>query len=131
MACDGIQIAPADAHLDVAEALLRFGAGADWMLQGTDGYLRMDARIQVETKHHAVICARYLGVAEASGRVMKALAASEPTGFEDQRIRTHRVLETGHPRRLWVNQAVLVGEGRLHPAGNGLADFEHRACTVD
>ena len=107
------------------------GSGSDWMLQGADGYLRLDARIQVETEDHAVICARYFGVAEANGRLMEALAASEPTGFEDQRIRTHWVLETGHPRYAWVNQAVFVGEGRLLPAGEGLAGFEHRVYSVD
>ena len=107
------------------------GSGADWMLQSADGYLRMDARIQVETEDHAVICARYFGVAEANSRLMEALAASVPTGFEDQRIRTHWVLETGHPRYLWINQTVFVGEGRLRPAGRGLAGFEHRVYTVD
>ncbi len=107
------------------------GSGADWMLQGADGYLRMDARIQVETEVHAVICARYFGVAKASRRLIEALAASEPTGFEDQRIRTHWVLETGHPRYLWVNQAVFVGEGRVRPTGDGFAGFEHRVYTVD
>ena len=107
------------------------GSGSDWMLHGADGYLRMDARIQVETEDHAVICARYFGVAEANGRMMEALAASEPTGFEDQRIRTHWVLETGHRRYLWVNQAVFVGEGRLRPAGDGVTGFEHRVYTVD
>lgn len=107
------------------------GSGADWMLQGADGYLRMDARIQVETEDHAVICARYFGVVEANDRLMEALAASEPTGFQDQRIRTHWVLETGDPRYLWVNRAVFVGEGRLRPRGQGLAGFEHRVYAVD
>ncbi len=107
------------------------GSGSDWMLQGIDGYLRMDARIQVETEDHAVICARYFGVAEANSRMIEALAAFEPTGYEDQRIRTHWMLETGHPRYAWVNQAVFVGEGRLRPSGRGLAGFEHRVYTVD
>jgi hypothetical protein len=107
------------------------GSGADWMLQGADGYLRMDARIQIQTEDQAVICARYFGVAEANSRFLEALAASEATGFEDQRIRTHWVLETGHPHYLWVNQAVFVGEGRSRPVGKGLAGFELRVYTID
>ena len=107
------------------------GSGSDWMLQGLDGYLRMDARIQVETQDEAIICARYFGVAEANSQLMEALAASRSTAFEDQRIRTHWVLEAGDPRYLWVNQAVFVGEGRFLPAGQGLAGFEHRVYRVD
>ena len=107
------------------------GSGGDWMLEGTDGYLRMDARMQLETEDQAVICARYFGVAEANPRLMSALAASQPTDFEDQRIRTHWVLETGHPRHLWINRAVFVGEGRFRPDGEGLAGFEHRVYMID
>ena len=107
------------------------GSGSDWMLQGVDDYLRMDARIQVETWDHAIICARYFGVAEANRRLMEALAASKPTDFDDQRIRTHWVLEAGDPRYLWVNQAVFIGEGRFLPAGEGLAGFEHRVYRID
>ena len=107
------------------------GSGADWMLHGDDGYLRMDARIQIETHDAAVICGSYRGIAEANPRFLMAIAASEPTDFDDQRIRTHWVLETGDRRYLWLNQAVFVGEGRFRPAAEGVAGFEHRVYIVD
>lgn len=63
-------------------------AGADWMLVGSDGFLRMDARIQALTGNGAVLCARYRGPAEANGRLRHAMASGEPTSFADQCIRT-------------------------------------------
>lgn len=107
------------------------GSGIDWMLVGDDGFMRMDVRIQIETNDGAVICAHYFGPAEANDKMRRALGASEPTDFRDQRIRTHWLLETGDPRYTWVNQSVFVGEGRVCPAGPGYAGFEHRVYRLD
>ena len=43
------------------------GSGGDWMLTGTDGYMRMDVRVQIETEDGAVICAHYFGPAVSLG----------------------------------------------------------------
>lgn len=106
------------------------GTGSDWMLAGSDGFLRMDARIQILTNDGAVICARYHGPAEANAKLREAIGANEPTGFDDQRIRTHWLLEAGDPRYAWVNQNVFVGEGRSSPQRSGIAGFEHRVYRV-
>ena len=80
------------------------GSGADWMLVGSDGFLRMDARIQILTDDGAVLCARYHGPAEANDRLREAIASGEPTGFVDQRIRTCWEMESGDPGYAWVNR---------------------------
>ena len=106
------------------------GSGSDWMLVGGDGFIRMDVRVQIETDDGAIICAHYFGPAEANQKLSQALAASTPTEFSDQSIRSHWLLETGDARYAWVNQAVFVGEGRLRPAGPGSIGFEHRVYRV-
>lgn len=106
------------------------GSGSDWMLVGPDGFMRMDVRIQIETDDGAIVCAHYFGPAEANQRLGRAIAAFAPTEFSDQMIRSHWLLETGDPRYAWVNHAVLVGEGRLRPAGPGVLGFEHRVYRL-
>jgi hypothetical protein len=100
------------------------------MLVGSDGFMRMDVRVQVETDDGAIICAHYYAPAEANQKLRQALATSTPTTFSDQSIRSHWLLETGDRQYAWVNQAVFVGEGRLCPAGHGVVGFEHRVYRV-
>ena len=106
------------------------GSGGDWMLVGTDGFMRMDVRIQIGTDDGAVICAHYFGPAEMNQKTAQAFSTGSPTEFADQVNRSHWLLETGDPRYAWVNQAVFVGEGRFRPAGPGVMGFEHRVYRV-
>lgn len=106
------------------------GPGSDWMLVASDGFIRMDVRIQMETDDRAIICAHYFGPAEVNQKLGQAVAASAPTEFSDQLIRSHWLLETGDARYAWVNQSVFVGEGRLHPFSPGVLGFEHRVYRL-
>ena len=108
----------------------QLGAGSDWMLVGSDGFMRMNVRVQLETDDGAIICASYSGPAEANQKLTDGLTASTATAFSDQSIRTHWLLETGDPRYAWVNQTVFIGEGRLRPAGPGILGFEHRVYRL-
>lgn len=65
------------------------GEGSDWMLMGSDGFMRTDVRIQIETQDGAAICAHYFGLAEANEALGKAVAACSPTDFSDESIRSH------------------------------------------
>ncbi|OQW30510.1 MAG: hypothetical protein A4E19_09365 [Nitrospira sp. SG-bin1] len=107
------------------------GTGGDYMLAGQDGYLNMDVRVQMKTDDGALIYIRYHGPVEANEKLQQAAAASGQTAFEDQRIRSYWVLETGDPRYLWVNRTVFVGEGRLLSGGPGLLGMEHRVYRLD
>ena len=102
------------------------GAAADWMLVGSDGFMRMDVRLQFATDDGAMMLAHYHGPAEANDRLRAALQAGEPTSYEDQLIRVIWQIESGDPRYAWVNQAVFIGEGRVCPSQDGRPGFEHR-----
>lgn len=106
------------------------GAAADWMLAGSDGFLRMDVRLQLLTGDGAVVLAHYRGPAEANAALMDAMTAGAPTRFADARIRTVWELESGDPRYAWVNQSLFVGEGRFLPSSAGEPGFEHRVHRV-
>lgn len=106
------------------------GAGADWMLVGPDGVLRMDVRIQLLADDGAILCARDHGIGEPNERMRSATEHDEPTRFENQRIRTCWQLECGDPRYEWVNRYLFVGEARLRPAGEDKPGFEHRVYRL-
>ena len=106
------------------------GPGTDWMLVGSDGFLRMNVRAQLVTDDGAIICVRYRGAAEANERLYAALTSGEATRFDEQRIRTVWQLESGDERYSWINQAVFVGEARLQPTDSGARGFEHRVCRL-
>jgi hypothetical protein len=106
------------------------GPGSDWMVTEPDGLMRMDVRLLLRTEDGALVAIRYFGPAQPSEAMRQALAANEPTGFADQAIRTHWLLETGDPRYAWVNRTVFVGEGRVCPAGPGRMGFEHKVYRV-
>ena len=107
-----------------------FGAGADWMLVGADGFLRMDVRVQIRTGDGALLCARYRGLTKGNDMLRRAIASMKGTGFADQFIRTSWELESGDPRYAWVNQSVFVGEARFCPFGPAVAGIEHRVHRV-
>lgn len=104
------------------------GSGADRMLVGADGSMRMDVRVQYITDDGAVVCASYIGMVEPSERLRRAIERFEKTAFEEQSIRTSWTLEC--PRHAWVNGAILVGEGRFRPFEPRVAGFEHRIYHV-
>lgn len=106
------------------------GSGSDWMLTGSDGWMHMDVRIQIETDDGAVILAHYFGPAEANQKLMQAVSTFTPTEFADHSLRSHWVLETGDPRYAWVNQTIFVGQSRLLPPGPDRLGFEHQVYRL-
>ncbi|MEV5823171.1 DUF3237 domain-containing protein [Micromonospora harpali] len=95
------------------------GAGADWVLVGSDNWARMDVRAQFETEDGAVLYAQYHGLIEMNDATVRALAEGTPTEFTDHYFRITPRLETGGEGYEWVNQALFVGQGRFLP-GLGL-----------
>lgn len=102
------------------------GCAADWMLVGSDGFMRMDVRLQLAMCDGAVMLARYHGLAEGNDHLQNALRAGRSTDYDDQCIRTIWQLESGNPRYAWVNRSVFVGEGRACARDDGTSGFEHR-----
>lgn len=88
------------------------GAGADWVLIGSDGFNRLDVRLQIQTDDGAVLYLAYTGLLEFNDAAQKGMAGGE-TQFDDQYFRTTPRIETGHADYAWVNTTLFVARGRL------------------
>ncbi|MGH9008407.1 MAG: DUF3237 domain-containing protein [Acidimicrobiia bacterium] len=92
------------------------GAGADWCLVGPDGYGRLDVRATFKTHDDAVIYVQYLGILEVTPALMAVLGGGgTPTEFGDQYFFTNPRCETADERYAWLNQTVLISQGRVVP----------------
>jgi hypothetical protein len=92
------------------------GAGADWLLVGPDGYGRLDVRATFKTHDDALIYVQYYGLIEITPQVMEVLGGgSTPTDFGDHYFFTNPRCETGDDRYAWLNQTMLIGQGRVVP----------------
>src|SRR5688572_1817860 len=64
------------------------GAGADWLLIGSDGYGRVDVRGQIVTDDGAAVYVQYFGLLEMNKTVGRAtIDPTAETGFGDQYFR--------------------------------------------
>ncbi|MFN3462922.1 MAG: DUF3237 domain-containing protein, partial [Terricaulis sp.] len=89
--------------------------GGEWALVGSDGYLRVDVRAQVETNDGAFLYVQYLGLLEVNAVVQNAIANQTGTQFEHQHFYTNPRFETGDARYSWLNTTFFIGEGRMLP----------------
>jgi len=89
--------------------------GGEWFLAGTDGFGRIDVRLQMTTQDGANIYVQYFGLLELNEATMGAIGTAAATEFEDHYFRTTPRLETGDERYAWVNQTVFLGKGHLLP----------------
>ena len=72
------------------------GAGADWLLIGSDGYGRVDVRGQIVTDDGAAIYVQYFGLLEMNKAVGTAsIDPTAETGYGDQYFRITPRFETG------------------------------------
>jgi hypothetical protein len=94
------------------------GAGADWLLIGSDGYGRVDVRGQIVTDDGAAVYVQYFGLLEITKAVGKAsVDPTAETGYGDQYFRIAPRFETGDPRYAWLNTSVFLAEGRIATDG--------------
>ncbi len=94
------------------------GPGADWMLIGSDGYGRVDVRLQVETDDGALVYVRYEGLLELNEVSSAALLdPTRETSWEEQYFRTTPRFETADERYAWLNRTVFVARGRVRADG--------------
>lgn len=89
-------------------------AGTDWIRVGSDGIRRPDLRAQLVTDDGELILFRYdLALIRSSERFLAALAAGEPTAFEDQYMRMSPQFEVAVGRYAWLSESLFLGRGRL------------------
>lgn len=94
------------------------GAGADWLLIGSDGYGRVDVRGQIVTGDGAAIYVQYLGLLEMNPAVGRAsVDPTAETGYGDQYFRTAPRFETGDERYAWLNTSLFLADGRIATDG--------------
>ena len=94
------------------------GAGADWLLIGSDGYGRVDVRGQIVTDDGAAVYVQYFGLLEITKAVGRAsVDPTAETGYGDQYFRIAPRFETGDSRYAWLNTSVFVAEGRIATDG--------------
>lgn len=96
------------------------GPGADWAVVGTDGYVRLDVRIQLQTDDGALVYVEYPGLLELNEASLGALAGGS-SDYDDHYFRTTPRFETGDDRYGWLNTSVFVGRGRL---AAGVVEYE-------
>ncbi|MEG9862772.1 MAG: DUF3237 domain-containing protein [Parvularculales bacterium] len=91
--------------------------GGEWALIGSDGFLRLDVRAQIETHDGAFLYMQYFGLLEMNTAVQEATASGNETQFGDQYFYTNPRIETGDERYAWVNTTFFIGEGRIFTGG--------------
>ena len=91
--------------------------GGEWALIGSDGFLRVDVRTQIETHDGAFLYVQYLGLIEMNSAFETASESEQATDFGDQYFYTNPRIETGDSRYRWVNTTFFVGEGRASKGG--------------
>ncbi len=93
------------------------GGAGDWIVVGSDGFGRIDVRLQFETHDNAHVYVQYFGLLELNEAVTQAMSTGAGTKYEDQYFRTTPRLETGDSRYAWVNQSVFAATGRVREGG--------------
>ena len=89
--------------------------GGEWALLGSDGFIRVDVRLQAETHDGAYLYIQYTGLLEANETVQAALGSGTGTEYSDQYFYTNPRIETGDERYAWANTTFFIGEGRVLP----------------
>jgi len=87
-------------------------SGGDWILIDNDCVGRLDVRATFETDDGALIYLQYFGVIVIDPDVP---AATQETQYGDTYFMTQPRFETGDERYSWLNNIVVVGEGRTLP----------------
>jgi hypothetical protein len=85
--------------------------GADWVLIGSDGSMKIDVRTTLKTKDGAFIYLKYRGRFIASAEAIQKLHAGKVLSPEEYSLAVSANLETGHEEYAWLNDAIVVGTG--------------------
>ena len=90
------------------------GAGADWLIVGSDGLGRLDVRATFKTDDGAFLYTQYTGLIEVTEDVQAILGGADiSTEFGAQYFFTNPRIETGDERYQWVNKTMFISQGRV------------------
>ena len=91
--------------------------GSDWQRVLSDGALRLDCRIMLQTADGADIAMTYRGIRAGSPEVLRRLASGAPVRPDEYYLRIQSAFETGAPEYAWLNSIVTIGAGHRLPTG--------------
>jgi hypothetical protein len=87
-------------------------SGGDWILIDDEGVGRLDVRATFEADDGALIYVQYYGIVIID---LEEAAKGLETRFGETYFMTQPRFETGDERYKWLNNIVVVGEGRSIP----------------
>lgn len=129
--------APLDAPLTIDESLIIYNVldggwvkgpkiegklrapGGDWLQLLSDGTLRIDVRLTIETDDGALIYLSYNGVARRTGESMAKRARGEIVGPDDMYFITAPTMRTSSERYDWLNHVQCIGKMVQSKSGEG------------
>ncbi|GAS92878.1 protein of unknown function [Mycolicibacterium brisbanense] len=89
--------------------------GGDWLLAGSDGIGRVDARATIRTDDGVLIGYTAGGLIQVPADGLARLAAGERLMFGETYVRTTPKFETADERYAWLSKIVAVGYNLLSP----------------
>jgi len=98
--------------------------GSDWQTVRSDGGVRLDCRLVLETADGALIAMTYAGVRAGAPEVLTRLAKGEPVDPAEYYFRINPLFQTAAPQYGWLNDVVAVGIGHRLPEGPLYSVFE-------
>jgi len=99
-------------------------AGADWLLQRSDGVLLLDVRVTLKTDDGALVYMTYSGMRHGPDEVIRRLNAGEPVDPSEYYFRVTPRFETGSEKYAWLNRILAVGTGHRKTDGPVYDMFE-------
>lgn len=92
-------------------------SGADWVVIDSDNVGRLDVRATLRTDDDVNIYVEYNGIIHFNEATYDSLAGRKEANFGDTYFVTQPRFETGVERYKWLNQIMVIAEGRaLHDA---------------
>jgi hypothetical protein len=89
--------------------------GGDWLLAGSDGIGRVEARVTIRTDDNALISFTAGGLIRLPPNGFRRLAAGERLSFGETYARTTPKFETSDERYGWISTVVTIGYNLLSP----------------
>ena len=89
--------------------------GGDWLLTGSDGIGRVEARVTIRTDDNALISFTAGGLIQLPPDGFQRLAAGERLPFGETYARTTPKFETSDERYGWISTVVTIGYNLLSP----------------
>jgi hypothetical protein len=104
----------------------KFVSGFGTGVFGPDGWSRFEIRTHFVTDDGAALYVAFDGLVELNEKTRAANELGGSSEFGDHKMSIVLRAESGHPKYLWLNHTIFVGEGWFLPEG-----FEYRVYRLN